>query len=222
MIIPKHLFEPYKGANSRDAPANLKPVGTGPYRFVEFKPGDLHQGRTQSLLPHRQPAPFRHDRNERRRRRRVGGARGDANRRVRLRLEHAGRGRDPSQARKCRATPRAAPRLCSAGRSSTSRSISPIRGPRSTASARAPRHSTRCSAIRLSGEHSDCLSIAPRSRRTSTAAQRSRPEISSIIPNALSPRIRDGNSTSTRRTGCSKRPDGSAVLMASGRRTVRS
>ncbi|MGB9646616.1 MAG: peptide ABC transporter substrate-binding protein [Stellaceae bacterium] len=44
MIIPKHLFEPYKGANSRDAPANFKPVGTGPYRFVEFKPGDLVKG----------------------------------------------------------------------------------------------------------------------------------------------------------------------------------
>jgi peptide/nickel transport system substrate-binding protein len=44
MIIPKHLFEPYKGANSRDAPENLKPVGTGPYRFVEFKPGDLVRG----------------------------------------------------------------------------------------------------------------------------------------------------------------------------------
>jgi len=44
MIIPKHLFEPSKGANSRDAPANLKPVGTGPYRFVEFKPGDLIRG----------------------------------------------------------------------------------------------------------------------------------------------------------------------------------
>jgi peptide/nickel transport system substrate-binding protein len=44
MIVPKHLFEPYKGANSRDAPANLKPVGTGPYRFVEFKPGDLVRG----------------------------------------------------------------------------------------------------------------------------------------------------------------------------------
>jgi peptide/nickel transport system substrate-binding protein len=44
MIIPKHLFEPYKGANSRDAPANLKPVGTGPYRFVDFKPGDLVRG----------------------------------------------------------------------------------------------------------------------------------------------------------------------------------
>jgi peptide/nickel transport system substrate-binding protein len=44
MIVPKHLFEPYKGANSRDAPANLKPVGTGPYRFVEFTPGDLLKG----------------------------------------------------------------------------------------------------------------------------------------------------------------------------------
>jgi peptide/nickel transport system substrate-binding protein len=44
MIIPKHLFEPYKGPNSRDAPANLTPVGTGPYRFVEFKPGDLVRG----------------------------------------------------------------------------------------------------------------------------------------------------------------------------------
>jgi len=41
MIIPKHLFADYKGAKSREAPANLKPVGTGPYRFVDFKPGDL-------------------------------------------------------------------------------------------------------------------------------------------------------------------------------------
>ena len=44
MIIPKHLFEPFRGANSRDAPANLKPVGTGPYRFIDFKPGDLVKG----------------------------------------------------------------------------------------------------------------------------------------------------------------------------------
>ena len=44
MIIPKHLFENYKGGASRDAAANLKPVGTGPYRFVEFKPGDLVKG----------------------------------------------------------------------------------------------------------------------------------------------------------------------------------
>jgi peptide/nickel transport system substrate-binding protein len=39
-VIPKHVFEPFKGAKSREAPANLKPVGTGPYRIVDFKPGD--------------------------------------------------------------------------------------------------------------------------------------------------------------------------------------
>jgi len=44
MIIPKHLFEAYKGAKSREAPANLKPVGTGPYKFVDFKPGDMVRG----------------------------------------------------------------------------------------------------------------------------------------------------------------------------------
>ena len=44
MIVPKHLFEAYKGANSRDAPANLKPIGTGPYQFVDFRPGDLIRG----------------------------------------------------------------------------------------------------------------------------------------------------------------------------------
>src|SRR6185503_13338572 len=32
MIIPKHVFEPFKGGKSREAPANIKPVGTGPYR----------------------------------------------------------------------------------------------------------------------------------------------------------------------------------------------
>jgi peptide/nickel transport system substrate-binding protein len=44
MIIPRHLFEPFKGDKSREAPANLKPVGTGPYRFVSFNPGDLVTG----------------------------------------------------------------------------------------------------------------------------------------------------------------------------------
>jgi len=44
MIIPKHLFDAFKGGNSREAPTNLKPVGTGPYRFVDFKPGDMVKG----------------------------------------------------------------------------------------------------------------------------------------------------------------------------------
>jgi len=48
MILPKHLFESYKGAKSREAPANLRPVGTGPYRFVDFKPGDVVRGEINS------------------------------------------------------------------------------------------------------------------------------------------------------------------------------
>jgi len=48
MIIPKHLFQAYKGDKSREAPTNLKPVGTGPYRFVDFKPGDIVRGELHS------------------------------------------------------------------------------------------------------------------------------------------------------------------------------
>ena len=35
------MFEPFIGAKSRENPANVKPVGTGPYKFVDFKPGDM-------------------------------------------------------------------------------------------------------------------------------------------------------------------------------------
>ena len=41
MILPKHIFEKYNGTKSREAPANLIPVGTGPYKVVQFKPGDI-------------------------------------------------------------------------------------------------------------------------------------------------------------------------------------
>jgi peptide/nickel transport system substrate-binding protein len=44
MIIPKHRFASYAGSNSREAPANLQPVGTGPYKFKDFKPGDSLSG----------------------------------------------------------------------------------------------------------------------------------------------------------------------------------
>ncbi|OJU38323.1 MAG: peptide ABC transporter substrate-binding protein [Alphaproteobacteria bacterium 65-37] len=47
-IIPKHLFGDYIGAKSREAPTNLKPVGTGPYKFKDFKPGDLVTGEINS------------------------------------------------------------------------------------------------------------------------------------------------------------------------------
>jgi peptide/nickel transport system substrate-binding protein len=57
MIIPKHLFGAYSGDKSRDAPNNLKPVGTGPYRFVSFTPGDVVRG---ELNPdyHEENRPF--------------------------------------------------------------------------------------------------------------------------------------------------------------------
>jgi peptide/nickel transport system substrate-binding protein len=41
LILPQHVFAAYRGARSGDAPSNLKPVGTGPFRIVDFKPGDL-------------------------------------------------------------------------------------------------------------------------------------------------------------------------------------
>lgn len=40
MILPQHIYQAYNGANAREAPANLKPVGTGAYRVVDFRPGD--------------------------------------------------------------------------------------------------------------------------------------------------------------------------------------
>jgi peptide/nickel transport system substrate-binding protein len=56
-IIPKHQFADYTGAKSREAPANLKPVGTGPYKFKDFKPGDLVTG-TINANYHRENRPF--------------------------------------------------------------------------------------------------------------------------------------------------------------------
>ena len=56
-IIPKHLFEAYKGAKSREAPNNLKPVGTGPYKFTDFTPGDMVRG-TINTAYHEANKPF--------------------------------------------------------------------------------------------------------------------------------------------------------------------
>jgi peptide/nickel transport system substrate-binding protein len=41
MIIPRHVFADFAGANAQEAPANLVPVGTGPYRVVEYRTEDV-------------------------------------------------------------------------------------------------------------------------------------------------------------------------------------
>jgi peptide/nickel transport system substrate-binding protein len=56
-VIPKHLFQAFKGAKSREAPTNLKPVGTGPFRFVDFKPGDMVRAEINPSY-HRPNRPF--------------------------------------------------------------------------------------------------------------------------------------------------------------------
>ena len=60
MILPKHVFDAVPGRQVREAPANLKPVGTGPYRFVDFKPGDMVRGEVEPGLPRAEPPVLRH------------------------------------------------------------------------------------------------------------------------------------------------------------------
>lgn len=40
MIIPEHVFAPYNNPGAADAPVNLQPVGTGPYKVTEFRTED--------------------------------------------------------------------------------------------------------------------------------------------------------------------------------------
>ncbi len=41
MILPRHVFGDFVGEKSREAPANLAPIGTGPYKVTSFKAGDV-------------------------------------------------------------------------------------------------------------------------------------------------------------------------------------
>ena len=41
LIIQKAQFSAFTGAKLKDAPGNVKPIGTGPYKVVDFKAGDV-------------------------------------------------------------------------------------------------------------------------------------------------------------------------------------
>jgi len=40
-ILPEHVLKDYVGEQARNAPFNLKPIGTGPFKVREFRPGDV-------------------------------------------------------------------------------------------------------------------------------------------------------------------------------------
>jgi len=48
-LIPRHIFGAVKGPGALEKIGMLRPVGTGPYKLVEFKPGDLIRA---ELNPH--------------------------------------------------------------------------------------------------------------------------------------------------------------------------
>jgi peptide/nickel transport system substrate-binding protein len=67
MILPKHVFANYTGVRAASAPANLMPVGTGPYRVVSFKPQEmlfLGNSLVQTNLIVYEPNPYFRDPNE--------------------------------------------------------------------------------------------------------------------------------------------------------------
>ena len=40
-ILPEHVLRDAVGAGAKDAPFNTRPIGTGPYKVTDFKPGDV-------------------------------------------------------------------------------------------------------------------------------------------------------------------------------------
>ena len=168
-LLPKHIFEPLKGAGSRDSIGMVKPVGTGPYKLVEFKPGDWIRAEINMTYHVPEPAVLRPPRHQVRRRLVERGARRAADRRVRLRLLRPDGGGRPAAHRAGRQQgPH--PRRCRRAASASSSATRAIRGPRSTASGRARSRPIRSSPTPRCGPRSRCSWTGRRSRSTSSAA----------------------------------------------------
>ena len=133
-----HPEAPVRAVRRREVARGADQPQAGRHRAVQVRrlqAGRHRPRRDQQELPHAQPALLRHDRDEGRRRRDLGGARGAADRRVRLRLEPPGRRRG-LEAHGGRRQGQGAHRA-RAATSSSSSSTSPIPGTRSRASAAA-------------------------------------------------------------------------------------
>ena len=57
-IIQKKQFQDFIGEKAKDAPGNLKPIGTGPYKITDFKPGDVVTYDDQRPVPRTRTKPF--------------------------------------------------------------------------------------------------------------------------------------------------------------------
>ena len=218
-IIPKHLFAAYTGAKSREAPTNLKPVGTGPYMFKDFKPGDLVSGVINPNY-HQANKPY-FDAIEMK-----GG--GDAVSAARAvlqtgeydfawnlqvedeilqKLEKGGKGRSHHAGRRHRAHPAQHHRSVDRGRRRALLAQDQASDPT------VPRGAPGAGAAGRQGFGA---------RNTSTAAPASPRRTSSTSRSASPRRPRSTSSASTRRTRCSTRPAGRRAATASARRTARS
>ena len=191
-----------------------------PLHVQGLQAGRPGRRRDQPELPPGQQALLRRHRDEGRRRCGLGGARRAAVGRVRLRLEHAGRGRDPGAPGEGRQGQghRLAGRQHRAYPAQLHRSVD--RGRRR---AREPQDQA-SDAQRPGGAPgaSRCWSTRIRSRSTSTAAPVPPRRTSSTTRRASSPRRPSSSSTSTRPTTSSRRPAGRRAPTASARRTARS
>ena len=207
-----------RGPRAARRPPTCKPVGTGPYRLVDFKPGDMVRGEREPRLPRARTARSSTPRDEGRRRRGLRRARGAADRRVRLRLEPAGGGRHPAAHRAGRQGPRQhlahrQPRahpvqlhrpVDRGGGRAVARQdhASRPRGPRGAPGAQSAGGPRR-------GAGGDL--------RPGRADQRQLPQ---CARRATSRRTPAGSSTSTRPTRCSTRRAGSGAPTGSGPRTA--